>query len=82
VNIDLPQDLRRLRREAETALFRIAQECLSNIQRHSGSPVAKIRIRRQPDSLILEVEDEGRGFQPAPLRTEAWDHALVWASRE
>ena len=66
VNVDLPQDLRRLPREAETALFRIAQECLSNIQRHSGSPVAKIRIRRQPDSLILEVEDEGRGFQPAP----------------
>jgi len=66
VNIDLPQDLRRLRREAETALFRIAQECLSNIQRHSVSPVANIRIRRQPDSVILEVEDEGRGFQPAP----------------
>jgi PAS domain S-box-containing protein len=66
VNVDLPQNLRRLPREAETALFRIVQECLANIQRHSGSPVAKIRIRRQPDSLILEVEDEGRGFQPAP----------------
>ncbi len=66
VNVDLPQDLRRLPREAETALFRIAQECLANIHRHSGSPVAKIRIRRQPDSLILEVEDAGRGFQPAP----------------
>ncbi len=66
VNVDLPRDLRRLPRDTETALFRIAQECLANIQRHSGSPVAKIRIRRQPDSLILEVEDEGRGFQPAP----------------
>ncbi len=66
VNIDLPQNFRRLPREAETALFRIAQECLSNIQRHSGSPVANIRIRRQSDSVILEVEDEGRGFQPAP----------------
>lgn len=66
VNIDLPQNLRRLPREAETALFRIVQECLANIQRHSGSPVAKIRIRRQPDSVVLEVEDEGRGFQPGP----------------
>jgi signal transduction histidine kinase len=56
-----------LPRDAETALFRVVQECLSNIQRHSGSPVAKIRIRREPDSLILEVEDEGCGFQPAAL---------------
>ena len=66
-NVDLPQDLPRLPRETETALFRVVQECLSNIQRHSGSPVAKIRIQRAPDSLILEVEDEGRGFQPAAL---------------
>jgi len=68
VNVDLPQNLRRLPREAETAIFRVVQECLSNIQRHSGSPVAKIRIRRQADSVILEVEDEGRGFQPAPTK--------------
>ena len=65
VDVELPQDLRRLPRDAETALFRIVQECLANIQRHSGSPVAKIRIRREADSLILEVEDEGHGFQPA-----------------
>jgi PAS domain S-box-containing protein len=65
VDLDLPDDLRRLPHEAETALFRVAQECLSNIQRHSGSPVAKIRIRRDPDAVILEVEDEGRGFPPA-----------------
>lgn len=65
VDIDLSRDLCRLAREAETALFRVVQECLANIHRHSGSPVAKIRIRLQAGSLILEVEDEGRGFQAA-----------------
>ena len=68
VDLDLPKDLPRLPREAETALFRVVQECLSNIQRHSGSAVAKVRIRRDGGSLILEVEDEGCGFRPAALQ--------------
>jgi PAS domain S-box-containing protein len=67
VDLDLPHDLPRLPRDAETALFRVVQECLTNVQRHSGSPVAKIRIVLQPVSLVLEVEDNGRGFQAAAL---------------
>jgi PAS domain S-box-containing protein len=65
VDLDLAGDLPRLPQDAETALFRVVQECLSNVQRHSGSPEAKIRIRREPDALVLEVEDKGRGFQAA-----------------
>jgi PAS domain S-box-containing protein len=62
VDLDLPDDLRRLPKEAETALFRVAQECLTNIQRHSGSPIARIRIVQEPEALFLEVADEGRGI--------------------
>ena len=62
VDLDLPEDLRRLPREAETALFRVVQECLTNVQRHSGSSVARIRIVLEPEALVLEVADEGRGF--------------------
>jgi len=65
VDLDLPDDLRRLPKEAETALFRVAQECLTNIQRHSGSPIARIRIVQEPEALFLEVADEGRGL-PGP----------------
>ena len=67
VDLELPGDFRRLPPEMEVALFRVAQECLSNVQRHSGSQVAKIRIRREADSLVMEVEDRGRGFQATSL---------------
>src|SRR5204862_3347313 len=48
----------------ETAVFRIVQEALTNIQRHSGSTVARIRLEAEGDHLHLEVEDEGRGMPP------------------
>jgi len=67
VTIDLPDELERLPIEMETAVFRIVQEALTNIQRHSGSTVAKIHIERQPQVLKLEIADQGRGL-PAGLR--------------
>ncbi len=45
-SLDLPPELGRLPREVETTLFRIVQEGLANIHRHSGSPTASIRVRR------------------------------------
>jgi len=69
VELNLPEDLCRLSKEAETALFRIVQECLTNIQRHSGSPIARIRIVQEPEALVLEVADEGRGLVTQPQET-------------
>jgi signal transduction histidine kinase len=43
-------------------LFRIVQECLTNVHRHSGSPSATIDIKRLADTISLEVKDEGRGI--------------------
>src|SRR5206468_925529 len=48
--------------DAETALFRIVQESLSNIHRHSGSPVASIRIGQKAGVFTLEVQDAGHGM--------------------
>jgi PAS domain S-box-containing protein len=62
VTLELPEGLGRLPIKMETAIFRIVQEALSNIQRHSGSAVAAIRLERRPDALELRVEDEGRGI--------------------
>jgi signal transduction histidine kinase len=56
----------RLPQEMETALFRIVQECLTNIHRHSGSPTAKVRLSRDAESVRLEVADSGKGMPTAP----------------
>jgi PAS domain S-box-containing protein len=58
----LDTEFDRLPQPIEIALFRIVQESLANIQRHSGSPSAQIRLTRGNSLLKLEVLDFGRGF--------------------
>jgi len=48
--------------EFETAIFRVIQECLTNIHRHSGSTTAKVRLSRLADEVRVEVEDMGKGM--------------------
>lgn len=62
VELECGQDLGRLPREVEIAVFRLVQECLTNIHRHSGSPTAAIRIWRPDSYLRVEVRDEGKGI--------------------
>ncbi len=64
VDLDLPEDLGRLHRESETAVFRVVQECLTNIHRHSGSPVAHIRLRQRDHEVLVEIADKGKGIPP------------------
>jgi PAS domain S-box-containing protein len=59
----------RLPQEAETALFRIVQESLANIQRHSGSPSARIRLDGGPERITLEISDQGGGISEAKSKT-------------
>jgi signal transduction histidine kinase len=61
-NVELPVDLGRLPQEYELCLFRIAQECLTNIHRHSGSSTALVRLWRTPAEIKMEVKDQGRGI--------------------
>ncbi len=69
VSLDLPTAIERLDRDYELSLFRIVQECLTNIHRHSGSKTASIRIVRDDGALVLEVRDEGKGM-PAERLSE------------
>jgi PAS domain S-box-containing protein len=62
VATDLPAAFERLSPEMETALFRIVQECLTNVHRHSGSKEASIRLSRENGWVMLEVADVGRGM--------------------
>ena len=62
VDLEFPDDFGRLPRELEITIFRTVQECLTNIHRHSGSPIAKIRITRSGSRVRAEVEDRGKGI--------------------
>src|SRR5215813_2265593 len=55
VNVVVASDVGRLGVEIETAVFRIVQECLTNIHRHSGSRTSTSRLNRALDSITLEV---------------------------
>ncbi len=68
VQLDAPKDLGRLARETETVLFRVVQQSLANIHRHSGSHVAKIRMEADAESVHVEICDEGRGIEPEVLK--------------
>jgi PAS domain S-box-containing protein len=61
-DVDVSPEIGRLPQEVETALFRIVQESLGNIQRHSGSSTARIAVTKDPSNLTLEISDEGRGM--------------------
>jgi two-component system NarL family sensor kinase len=67
VDLDLPESFDRLSLDTETALFRIVQESLINIHRHAGSQTARIRLRRDVETLELEIADRGHGIPPASL---------------
>jgi signal transduction histidine kinase len=64
VDLDLPEDFGRLPRESETAIFRVVQECLTNIHRHSGSAAARIRLRQRDSEIVVEISDKGKGIPP------------------
>jgi PAS domain S-box-containing protein len=67
IALNIPEDFDRLPREMELVMFRLVQECLTNIHRHSGSKKAVIQIAREADSLALEVQDEGAGISQEKL---------------
>jgi len=67
VELNLPEDLPRLPAELETAVFRVVQESLTNVHRHSGSTRATVRLEREADLLHLYVIDQGCGIPPEKL---------------
>jgi PAS domain S-box-containing protein len=67
ITFDAAPELERLERPVELVLFRVLQESLANVHRHSGSATAHIRLFQENGSAVLEVEDEGKGFPDAML---------------
>jgi signal transduction histidine kinase len=64
VNLDFPEELGRLSSEMELTIFRMIQECLTNVHRHSGSTSAAIRVWEREHQVRVEVQDQGKGIPP------------------
>jgi PAS domain S-box-containing protein len=62
VSVDVPSEFARQPREVETTIFRIVQEALTNVHRHSGSRTASVHLACEKHQLRAEVKDDGRGL--------------------
>ncbi|MGH9771137.1 MAG: sensor histidine kinase [Candidatus Acidiferrales bacterium] len=67
VTLEIPPDLHRMPGDIELTLFRVLQESLTNIHRHSGSSTADILLERAPGRVMLTVRDYGKGIPPAVM---------------
>jgi PAS domain S-box-containing protein len=65
VKLEGDEDFGRTVQEAETTLFRVVQEALTNVHRHSGSRTAQVHLARAGGKMIVEVSDQGRGLPDA-----------------
>ena len=62
VDLEIPVQFGRLSDELEIAIFRMVQECLTNIHRHSGGSSAMIRVLAADHEIRVEVQDQGKGM--------------------
>jgi signal transduction histidine kinase len=74
--LHLPETIGRLSRQIETTVFRIVQECLTNIHRHSKSSTADVGIRDTDKTVIAEISDQGRGMPAQSLNRKTGSIAL------
>lgn len=68
VDLKVSSEFSRLPEDFELTAFRVVQECLTNIHRHSGSPSAKIALTQNPDQVRIEVIDSGSGIPSDRMR--------------
>jgi PAS domain S-box-containing protein len=71
VSLDLPKEMGRLPKELELGLFRILQECLTNVHRHSNSSTASVSLSFANKQVRLKIEDQGKGM--TATKTESGD---------
>ena len=62
VELEMPSEFSRLSQPVEMVLFRVVQESLTNVHRHSGSKSAAIRLRLHSEDVELMIQDQGKGL--------------------
>ena len=67
VQVETTLGSERLTPDVETAVYRIVQEALTNVVKHADAARVSIVVTRKPDSVLVMIEDDGRGFDPADV---------------
>jgi len=67
-HLELPEKMEGLLPEVQLALFRIAQECLTNVYKHAETGSASVRLSRDERAIVLEVQDHGVGISHERLK--------------
>ncbi len=67
IHLEIADDFGRLPSDMELLVFRLVQECLTNIHRHSGSKAATIRVAREAEEIQVDIRDEGKGMAAEKL---------------
>lgn len=67
LNLDLDQ-IKNLTPEQEFAIYRIVQEALANVQKHSGADLVKLSLKEEDEIVRLIIEDNGRGYNPSKVK--------------
>ena len=62
VQLDMPENLERFPRDMELTIFRVVQESLTNVHRHSQARTADVKLKTDADRVFLEITDQGKGF--------------------
>jgi len=70
ISLQLAPNLGRFKREIELTIFRVTQEALNNVYRHSGSSTAAVRLFQESNEIVLEITDCGRGLPPRGAGSE------------
>ena len=71
VDLETQLGVERLPNEAETTLYRVIQEALTNVAKHSAASRVSILLRRKNGAVVAVVEDDGAGFDPSDTRADA-----------
>lgn len=77
VSLDISPDLERLDRDTETTLFRILQEALTNVHRHSAGTTVRIALQVDAELVQLEISDNGKGIPEERLRRLSEDDSVT-----
>ncbi len=77
ITFEISPDFGRIESDKEVALFRVVQEGLTNVLRHSGSSQALIRVQRSPNEIQISVEDHGKGIDAETLAKLASHHETI-----
>ena len=67
IKLSMPEDFGRLPKEIELIMFRMVQESLTNVLRHSGAKSCEIQIDRTAQRVTLEIRDDGKGISEEKL---------------